>query len=118
MIDWCIWAPSEAIAKQVVQASGRNLIDDDGNWIVAGSGHALDAGILVTVKGKEPTLEPGWFANLRITNDEDITPLLVAAAAYGIAIKHPATPRRVWAEPVPMAEQPAPPAPLMDLTHI
>lgn len=118
MIDWCIWSPSEAIAKAVVEASGRNLLDEDGNWILAGSGHALDPSIPVTVKGDESRLEPGWFANLRVTNGEDITPLLVAAEVYGIAIKHPATPRRVWAEHVPAIEPVEPSAPLMDLTHV
>lgn len=97
MIDWCIWAPSEAIAKAVVTQSGRKLLDEDGNWVLAGLGHALDPGIQIVMKTDETLLEPGWFANLRITDDEDITSLLTAAAAYGVEIKHPATPRRVWA---------------------
>lgn len=97
MIDWCIWSPDEATAKQVVRASGRKLLGEDGNWILSGDGHALDPGIPIVMKDDETRLEPGWFANLRITDDEDIAPLLDAAAAYGIEIKHPVTPRRVWA---------------------
>jgi hypothetical protein len=97
MIDWCIRAPSEAVAKAVVRASGRNLLDDDGNWILAGEGHALDPNILIVSNPVTGALEPGWFANLRITNGEDIEPLLMAASASGVEIKHPVTPRRVWA---------------------
>jgi hypothetical protein len=97
MIDWCIWAPTEAIAKAVVLRSGRKLLDEDGSWILAGPGHAIDVNIPIVVESDAAPLEPGWFANLRITNGEDIEPLLVAAAAAGVQIKHPVTPRRVWA---------------------
>lgn len=118
MIDWCIWAPSETVAKTVVRASGRNLLDDLDAWIVTGSGHALDPGITIVADEETGALEPGWFANLRITNGEDIAPLLEAAAGYGIAIKHPVTPQRVWAEHVLAIGPVEPPAPLLDLTHV
>jgi hypothetical protein len=107
MIDWCIKAPDEATAKAVVRASGRRLLDEAGNWILAGENHALDPGIgiesvpaAIGAHGRVTSpavLEPGWFANLRITDGEDITPLLSAAAGAGVEVKHPATPRRVWA---------------------
>jgi hypothetical protein len=97
VIDWFIWAPSEAVAKSVVRASGRALLDEDGNWIVGGPGHALDPDVKIPLKTDPAQFEPGWFANLRITNGEDIAALLEAAAAYGVTVKNPATPRRMWA---------------------
>jgi hypothetical protein len=97
MIDWYVWAPTEAIAKAVVAQSGRKLLDEENNWILAGPGHALDPGILIASRDDPETLEPGWFANLRITNGEDISELLHAAEAYGVTVKHPVTPHRVWA---------------------
>lgn len=107
--DFYLKAPDEASAKAAALASGRDLLDEDGEWITASHRHAVlpdvhvwetppvvdDAGELVSAGVREA----GWFANLRIRTEHvaDFAPLIEAAAAHGVEIRRPVTPEVVWA---------------------